>query len=108
MLKVQTVSRRAAVQAHRLTRHLTGRGLGDQLRRAADSVALNVAEGLSFDGKREQTHLRYAHGSCQEAKMATQILAEAEMVDLEAARELWRTLHQSGGLLHGLIRGCRE
>ena len=104
MLKVQKVSRTAAVQAHRLTGHLVGRGLGDQLRRAAASVALNVAEGLSFDGKRERTHLQYAHGSCQEAKVATQILAEAGLVDLDAARELWCTLHSAGGLLHGLIR----
>ena len=42
-------------------------GLAGQLSRAADSVALNVAEGQGFRGARRTNHYRIALGSGREA-----------------------------------------
>ena len=103
-MKVQSVATEAAALAHKLTKHLAGRGTGDQLRRAAASVVLNTAEGLGYEGANERKFLRIAYASCQEATAAVQILAMSDQVDLESARDLYRKLHRSGGMLYGLLR----
>lgn len=102
-MDVQWVATEAAALAHRLTGQLA-KGDGDQLRRAAASVALNVAEGLGYDGAQERKHLKIAYASCQEAKAAVHLLALTDSVDLDAAREVWKRLHRAGGMLHGLLR----
>ena len=48
-----------------LNRH--DRNLADQLKRAATSVVLNVAEGEGLSGKRRTNHFRIALGSAREA-----------------------------------------
>jgi four helix bundle protein len=40
--------------------------LGRQLRRALNSIALNVAEGVNRHGRDRKQHLRIAHGSAGE------------------------------------------
>ena len=53
--------------AARLRRRGCDRALASQLSRAADSVALNVSEGLGFRGARRMNHYRIALGSGREA-----------------------------------------
>ena len=105
MLDVRNVTMQAAAVAYQLTGALPkGKNLGDQLRRAAASVALNTAEGLGFGGARKVNFLAIAYSSCREAQAATQLLAVTGQVDLEAGRELWRLLDRAGAMLYRLSR----
>src|SRR3954471_2464797 len=72
------------------------RGLEDQARRAAQSVALNVSEGNRREGKDRNAHFRIAAGSAAETRTAIKIalawryveVARAERVDTLLDREL--------------------
>ena len=100
MLDVTQTTLQAAALAHRLTAKMPrGKNLGDQLRRAAESAALNVAEGMALRGARRTNHLSIAYGSCREAQAATMTLAVTEQIDREAGRRLWRLLDRSGAML---------
>ncbi|MCO5170109.1 MAG: four helix bundle protein [Planctomycetes bacterium] len=78
--------------------------LADQGRRAAQSIALNVAEGNGRQGRDRGRHFTYAYGSGRELK-AVLAIAEADgqvtATDLATARELldrvlamlWRLTH---------------
>ena len=69
------------------------RALASQLSRAADSVALNVSEGLGFRGKRRMNHYRIALGSGLEAvtgirlAIAKQRIAETDRNVVTALRQ---------------------
>ena len=102
-MDVLWVTTQAAALVHRLTKHLNKKEK-DQANRAAESMALNTAEGLGFDGANERKHLKIAYASCQEAKTSVHLLAITDQVDLEAAREAYRWLHRSGGMLYGVLR----
>jgi four helix bundle protein len=80
------------------------RSLGDQLRRAATSVPLNIAEGNGRAGGDRQHHFRVAAGSAREVRAALAVaeawgylaraacagaLAEADRV----LAMLWRLTH---------------
>ncbi len=78
--------------------------LADQVRRAACSVPLNLAEGHGRFGRDRVYHYRVAYGSAKEAGSALEMLAAGGFVDAdEAARagELfdrvramtWRLVH---------------
>ena len=104
-MDVEKVLLAAAASAYHLTHTLPKScSLADQLRRAASSAALNTTEGFGFSGAKEIQFFRIAYGSVQEAKAATQILAEGGLVDLEGGRALWVQLHRGGGMLYGLLR----
>src|SRR5689334_991400 len=49
------------------------RDLGDQLRRAASSVVLNLAEGQRSAKGNRQKHYAIAHGSANEVKAALEL-----------------------------------
>jgi four helix bundle protein len=49
------------------------RDLADQLRRAASSVTLNLAEGSRSKGGNKQKHFAIAHGSANEVRAALQV-----------------------------------
>ena len=49
------------------------RDLANQLRRAASSVSLNLAEGSRSKGGNKQKHFAIAHGSANEVKAALQV-----------------------------------
>jgi four helix bundle protein len=102
-MDVLWVTTQAAALVHRLTKHLNKKEK-DQANRASESMALNTAEGLGFDGANERKHLKIAYASCQEAKTSVHLLAITDQVDLEAAREAYRWLHRSGGMLYGVLR----
>ena len=80
-------------------------GLGSQMRRAALSVASNIAEGHGRDHLREYLqHLSIAKGSL--AELETQILTARSVGDLPA-RDIDRLLalcQEVGRMLNGLSR----
>jgi four helix bundle protein len=78
--------------------------LADQLRRATQSVALNLAEGSGRDGKDRRRFFRNAHGSLLEVRTALRLAALWGYVDADRAEEaekladrlaalLWRLTH---------------
>jgi four helix bundle protein len=78
------------------------RDLGDQLRRAATSVVLNLAEGSRSAKGNKQKHFAIAHGSASEVKAALEIARAWGWID-EANEQraildrllaiLWRLTH---------------
>ena len=78
------------------------RDLADQLRRAANSVALNLAEGARSQGGNKHKHYAIAHGSANEVRGALDLaIAWGWLVDPRAAlAKLDRLL----SLLWGLTR----
>lgn len=80
------------------------RDLVDQMRRAATSIALNVAEGAERRGKDRPLHFSYAAGSARELRAALFVAEKWRYVDAEALRRvrglidrelamLWRLTH---------------
>jgi four helix bundle protein len=81
------------------------RSLADQLRRAASSVVLNIAEGNQRTGKDRLHFFRIAAGSAAEVRAALEVarawgmigaapVAEAELDRVLAM--LWRLTHRRG------------
>ncbi|RMG93865.1 MAG: four helix bundle protein [Deltaproteobacteria bacterium] len=78
--------------------------LGDQARRAAVAVALNLAEGHAARGGNRLQHWRVAHGSCQEVKCALRLLAASGAFSESDARDLLAAFDRIGRMTWGLIR----
>lgn len=87
---------------HQLRRH--DRALADQLRRAATSVLLNLAEAEGNQGGHRQQRLQSAYGSCREAREAVFISKTWRFIpqaDAEHAEQVldrvgamtWRWMH---------------
>ena len=75
----------------------TGEGkLKDQARRAADSVALNIAEGRMRTGRARSNHYSIARGS------AGEVFAALDLIDLPGGKDTQHTLHRIGKMLHAL------
>ncbi len=70
--------------------------LHDQGTRAADSMVLNLAEGVSRGGRPGANHLRIAMGSAGEA------LAVLDLADLPGGREQQQKLRRVGAMLSRL------
>jgi four helix bundle protein len=78
------------------------RDLADQMRRAASSIVLNLAEGQRSAKGNKQKHYAIAHGSANEVKAALEVAcAWGWIEDVRAPREildrllaiLWRLTH---------------
>lgn len=88
-------------------RHRRGRGaIEDQLRRAALSVSLNLAESTGYAGAARANYLRIADGSLRETELAlgfrggqaVDLLAPAiAQLRVALAREIRRLSTESGG-----------
>lgn len=106
-LAVYTRAIEWAVRAYQLTERLPfrWRSLTDQIRRAAPSIALNIAEGVSESSPREQSRfLRIARRSAAECDAAFHILQLAGVITAEEAQSIELTLNQVSAMLTGLIR----
>ena len=77
----------AAASAIRLVARLpvAYRPIGDQVVRAASSVALNLAEGEGHRGKSRQHHWRIAYGSAKETSAALELLLQVGCIDQAGA-----------------------
>ncbi len=83
-------------------------GLTSQLRRAAVSVAANIAEGAGRNSSREFAYfLSNAQGSASE--LATELLIAHRLLYLKRAHyeQLMRTLDSIGRMIVGLSRNVR-
>src|SRR4051812_19069529 len=76
------------------------RDLADQLRRAASSVVLNLAEGTESAKGNRQKHYAIAHGSASEVRAALQTAVAWGWIDAEMAAP--EALDRLMGLLWGL------
>ncbi len=81
------------------------RSLADQLRRAASSVVLNIAEGNQRTGKDRLHFFRIAAGSAAEVRAALEVarawgsIADSSAAEAELDRVLamlWRLTHRRG------------
>ena len=82
-------------------------GLISQMRRAAVSVASNIAEGAARSGNREFMHFLYiARGSLSE--LETQVTVAKELGYLHNDSRLDSKLDATFGLLGGLIKSLQE
>jgi len=82
-------------------------GLTNQVRRAAYSVVLNIAEGYGI-GTTQATlrHLRIARGSLCEVEAGLDLADDMEFPP--ASDELKNAISQTGRLLQGLIRSLER
>ncbi len=82
-------------------------GITNQLRRAAISIACNIAEGSSR-GKKEFVHfLSIAIGSVYECIPLLEISARQEYVTIELLSELIRQLHKISAKLNALKKSLK-
>ena len=86
MFHAQTIAHEfiVAVRPLVVALELRDRNLADQLRRAATSAALNLAEGNRRDGRDRAARFRVASGECAEAVEALQLAVAWGHVAAEA------------------------
>ncbi len=79
--------------------------LGTQLRRAANSIPSNVAEGFSRrSGRAYRAHVAVALGSQAEVQTQLEISARLSLIERRAVDELQTLATEVGRLLNGLWR----
>jgi four helix bundle protein len=108
-LIVQTVAAETITALGPIVRKVGARdrNLGDQLRRAASSMLLNIAEAEGSDAGNARARLHTAAGSTRETRAALTIavawgyLAAAERDRIEPL------LDRTSAMLHGLLRSPR-
>jgi four helix bundle protein len=76
------------------------RDLADQIRRAASSTALNLAEGAKRTGKDQTHHYRIATGSAAEVRTALLVGAAWGHLDAERHAALEPLLDRQAAILH--------
>ena len=81
-------------------------GLTNQMKRAALSIPLNIAEGY---GKRESAaefkrFLAMAKGSCDEMKVIADFCKDLGFMTCEKHKELKASYDEIGRMLHGMIQ----
>lgn len=79
--------------------------LGDQFRRASQSIVLNIAEGSSrSSGKDKINFLRLSKGSAFECAAICDLAVEFELMPTECHRSFQDKLANIGRMLSGMIR----
>ncbi|HLB95886.1 MAG TPA: four helix bundle protein [Patescibacteria group bacterium] len=79
--------------------------LGDQLKRAAISIALNIAEGS--DKKSDKDFVRYlriALGSINEVVTALYIALDLEYIDQKNFQKSYKESHKLAAMINSLVR----
>ena len=83
--------------------------LADQLRRAGDSVLLNIAEGAGrVSGREKAHHYEIARGSAAECAAALAIIAIRGLAPRTAVTAARSLLHEVVCMLTALARSARE
>lgn len=80
------------------------RNLADQMRRAAQSVVLNTAEGAASRGKLEAARYHCALASTEETRAALAVAMAWGYVESGRVHACEQLLRRVGGLLWGLLR----
>lgn len=84
-------------------------GLTSQARRAAFSVAANIAEGSAKKGPREfRRYLDIAIGSLSELAYIFHLVKDLQLVETSAWNELDRARERAGQVAWGLYRSIRR
>ena len=79
-------------------------GLTSQMRRAATSIASNIAEGKAIGGLSYPRHLRIAHGSEAELQTQIELAKRLKLLDDDCANALLNHASEVGRMLVGLLR----
>jgi four helix bundle protein len=101
------------IKVHSLTRNsfpsFERYELGNQLRRAAYSVAANIVEGFARRHRRERLHfLNIAEASLAEVAYCIHVARRLGYITVETARDLEKDLNGVGAPLMGLVRSTRS
>jgi four helix bundle protein len=80
------------------------RDLGNQIRRALNSVVLNVAEGFGCRAGNSRCRFESAHGSIFEARAALSAAVAWQYISPDGVVELSQRLNRLGARLYGLMR----
>ena len=101
-----------AVVAHHISKRLPPSEryeMASQIRRAANSIAANIAEGQSCGrGGRYVSHVKIALGSHGELSTHLELACRLEFLTLADLKSLDDHLARTGQLLHGLLRSLRR
>lgn len=83
--------------------------LGNQMRRAADSIVFNTAEGSSKKSVADMSsYLRHALGSCQELKVQVERAFDKGYLNFEDRVNVVRELNEIGKMINGFIKKLRD
>jgi four helix bundle protein len=83
-------------------------GLTAQMRRAAVSVASNLAEGHQRTRAAYVNHAQIALGSLAELETQLELALRLKLLGIETAKSMQATVDRAGQLLHGLLRSLRS
>ena len=111
-LEVYKKSYQSALEMHQVTLQFPKQEtyeLGSQLRRAATSIPLNIAEGYGKEDTKGEIkrYLRIAKGSCSELSVLLEICKDVGYIE-----EIWqeryeREIEEISRMLYGLIKSIK-
>lgn len=111
-LEVWKKSRALTAEVYRVTERFPRSeifGLTSQMRRAALSMVLNVAEGNGRWTMRDQgSFIVTARASAQEVEAVLYVAEDLKYVSAEAAEQLRKSANEIGRMLNGLLRYYRK
>ena len=83
-------------------------GLTAQMRRAAVSVAANIAEGHQKTRAGCVNHVQIALGSLAELETQLELAIRLKLLGATCAKDAQLAIDRAGQLLHGLLRSLRN
>ena len=83
-------------------------GLTAQMRRAAVSVAANIAEGHQKTRAGYVNHVQIALGSLAELETQLELAIRLKLLGATCAKDAQLAIDRAGQLLHGLLRSLRN
>jgi four helix bundle protein len=111
-LKVWQASKKVLINIYSLTKTFPKQenyGLTDQLRRAANSICANIAEGFDRYHPKDKIRFYYnARGSASEVKSHIMISKELNYISAETSETLITELNLIGKMLNGMISSLCE
>ena len=111
-LEVWKKSRALTAEVYRLTERFPRSemfGLTSQMRRAAFSIVLNVAEGNGRWTMRDQaSFIITARASAQELEAVAYLAEDLTFIPAEPAERLRKSANEIGRMLNGLLRYYRK